>query len=571
MTCILEWTNITVQKKRNEYPLYEVSGKMQRGRLTCLVGPSGSGKSVLLQSLSGRIRLPAVSEIALIEPDGSRRELKSSNARRRYIGFVSSGDALLPTVTPREALELAIALRPGEAATSENEQARLVSFYLSLLDLETTCDVPYRNLSSLNQKRFSTMAAEMINERKVLLLDSPLTGLSQLAGYQFIKNLKKLILTQDNVLSGILCSLLQPTSEVLSLFDDIILMADRGGEVIYQGPVTEMQSFFSKFGHHCPQHYNASDFALFVLHSISVEERKKMSFSVKEGNLYRSVTSPSPLPVVKSLRVGFLRQLKFLTLREIKEVLRNWKSALFARFLTSIVISVVIGGVYFHIGDEVNVNSSNSAIHAYRGCVLVMCCNAMFSNAQTAVLSLPLQRSIFQREYALNMYSSRAYLFSKVPMELLLSSIQVLVQVIISYFLCSLNGNFGTYWVILVAVAVCAESVALSISALTNSAMSAIQTFPLAILPQIIFSGLIISIKAMPSWIAWMQYICFLPYAMKLLCINEFGCADIALFTSNDIQCSNIAFNGGMLVFIASLFRLIALLALRVTPKSYRS
>lgn len=571
MTCILEWTNITVKKKRNEYPLYEVSGKMQRGRLTCLVGPSGSGKSVLLQSLSGRIRLPAASEIALLEPDGSRRELKSSNARRRYIGFVSSGDALLPTVTPREALELAVALRPGETGTSKDEQARLASFYLSLLDLEGTCDVPYRNLSSLNQKRFSTIAAEMINERKILLLDSPLTGLSQLAGYQFIKNLKKLILTENSVLSGILCSLLQPTSEVLSLFDDIILMADRGGEVIYQGPVTEMQSFLSKFGHHCPQHYNASDFALFVLHSISVEERKKIAQSVKVENSSRSVTCVSCVAVVKSHRVGFLRQLKYLTLREIKEVLRNWKSALVARFLTSIVISVVIGGVYFQIGDEVNVNSSNSAIHAYRGCVLVMCCNAMFSNAQTAVLSLPLQRSIFQREYALNMYSSRAYLFSKVPMELLLSSIQVLVQVIISYFLCSLNGNFGTYWIILVAVAVCAESVALSISALTNSAMSAIQTFPLAILPQIIFSGLIISIKAMPSGIAWMQYICFLPYAMKLLCINEFGCADIALFTSNDIQCSNIAFNGGMLVFIASLFRLIALLALRVTPKSYRS
>lgn len=569
MTCILEWSDITVEKKREDFSLFEVSGRIYRGRLTCLVGPSGSGKSVLLQSLSGRIALAKKSRIALVDRDQSRNELVSTRARRSHIGFVSSGEELLPTVTPREALEFAIALRPAHDSASllsEREQSRLVSYYLSLLDLEGACDTLFRDLSWLNQKRFSSIAAEMINERQVLLLDSPLTGLSQLGGYQFIKTLKKLLSNDNSVLSGILCSLLQPTSEVLSLFDDIILMAERG-LVIYQGSVAEMQSYFLRFGHQCPQHYNASDFALFVLHSISSQERHEMAKFLRndcEGTFFSG-----PKKNI-SHRVMFFTQLKYLTLREIREIIRNWKSALLARFVTSIAISFVIGAVYYRIGDKVNVYSTNSAIHAYRGCVLVMCCNAMFANAQTTVLSLPLQRSIFQREHALNMYSSIAYLFSKVPVELVLSSIQVLVQVVISYFLCSLQGDFGMYWITLVAVAFCAESVALSISALTNSAMSAIQTLPIVFLPQIIFSGLIISIQAMPDWIAWMQYICFLPYAMKLLCINEFGCADIELFTSNDIQCSNIAFNGGMLIFIASLFRLVALLALKVNPKSQR-
>jgi hypothetical protein len=59
---------------------------------------------------------------------------------------------------------------------------------------------------------------------------------------------------------------------------------------------------------------------------------------------------------------------------------------------------------------------------------------------------------------------------------------------------------------------------------------------------------------------------------MKLLCINEFGCTSIAQFTSNDIECSFLAFNGITLVAISLTFRIIALIALWFEPKSkYRS
>jgi ABC-type multidrug transport system ATPase subunit/ABC-type multidrug transport system permease subunit len=567
---ILEWRNVTVQgrERTNKNPLFEVSGKLCRGRLTCLVGPSGAGKSILLRALSGRVETLPSSQIVLVEADGTRRSLSSSSLRRAHIGFVAGEDSLLSSATPAEALDFSLALRPGKR--SANDRMRLVEQFLALLDLETCRDTSYAKLSSLNQKRFSSIGVEMINERKVLLLDSPLVGLSQLGAYQFIKNLKKFVAQDHNLLSGILCTLLQPSSEVLSMFDDIILMADHG-VIVYQGPTDQLPSHFAKFGHVCPPHYNVSDFALFVLHSISPQQREALAAAHKELKIASEEIVPCKINQNLGEKRSVSMQFKYLVVREIKDVFRNWRSTLVTRFVTSVIISLVIGAVYYQIGVKVTINSTSNAIHAYRGCVLVMCCNAMLANAQTVVLSLPQQKSVFKREYSLNMYSSLVYLASKFPMELLLSAIQVFVQLVISYFLCGLQGNFGIYWIVLVGVETCAESIALCISCLTSSVMSAIQTLPIVILPQIIFSGLIVSFKAMPKWISWLQYICFLPYAVKLLCINEFGCASIEQFTSNDIQCSFVMLNGVVLVSISIAFRLVALVALMFEPKSYRS
>ena len=570
---ILEWSGLTVKKNKHEYPLLDVSGRLRGGKLTCLVGPSGAGKSILLQALAGRIDLPSTAVVSLVDSDDSSViNLPTAEARRSHIGLVSSEDDLLSSATPREALAFSLALRP-QMINQSRSTVGLVDYYLALLDLDECRDTPYAQLPSLNAKRFSTIGTEMINERKILLLDAPLTGLSQLGAYQLIKNLKKLVSTHDSVLSGILCSLLQPTSEVLSLFDDIILMADRG-LVIYQGPVGDMASYFARFGHMCPPHYNVSDFALFVLHSITPIERDRLAVAIKPSGSREQLEGSGPrnfnYKEAYLRRANFLTQLRVLAMREFRDVTRNWQSTLVTRFITSIAISLVIGLVYFRIGETVTENSTANSIHAYRGCVLVMCCNAMFANAQATVLALPVQRSIFQREYSLTMYSSIAYLSSKLPIEYFLSAVQVLVQLLISYFLCALNGNFAVYWIVLVTVAICAESIALSMSCLTTSTVSAIQTLPIALFPQIVFSGLIVSIKAMPDWISWIQYVCFVPYAMKLLCINEFGCASIALFTTNDIQCSNIGMNGAMLVFIALLFRIIALLALQFKPKNFK-
>jgi putative ABC transport system ATP-binding protein len=86
------------------------------GRVTAVVGPSGSGKSSLLRILAcvdrptaGTVRVGDV-DVAALGARGRRR------VRRRQVGYVfqQPGDNLLPYLTAREQLDLAARLRGRE-------------------------------------------------------------------------------------------------------------------------------------------------------------------------------------------------------------------------------------------------------------------------------------------------------------------------------------------------------------------------------------------------------------------------------------------------------------------------
>jgi ABC-type multidrug transport system ATPase subunit/ABC-type multidrug transport system permease subunit len=571
-TPLLSWFNVTVENKKS-FPLFEVSGSIHPGRMTALIGPSGSGKSLLLKALSGRVQVAPESEIY----GENSFKLRNMFLRRNFVGLVCSEDEILTTMTPRETLRFSIGLRNGDRDSKSMEST--VNYYIHLLGL---IEYESKRISENPEIiKLLQIGNELINERRILLFDSILNSLKISKNFEFLKKLKNILIETDSPLSGVLCTLNQPTSEILSLFDDIILVSDQG-RVIYQGPLSDMAPYFTNLGHNCPLHYNVTDFALFVLHSVSVDEKRAMMTKWKNSSLFfELVNSPRSNSVREirccgfektcmqsRLRVEFFTQLRYLTQREFLDTIRNWKNSMLTRFLISIVVSVTVGLVYFQIGSKVNTDSDMRAIHAYRGLVMIMCVIAMLANSSATVVSLPSQRKIFQRENGLNLYSSFAYLLSKVPIELILTSIQILCQLVISYFLCELKGNFLYYLIVLLAVAVCAESAALCISSIASSTTSAIQALPVTLLPQIIFSGLIVNISSMPTWIAWFQYICFLPYAVKLLFIIEFGCLENNFYSSNDISCDDRGLYAGCLVAIATIFRIVALLALQLRPHS---
>lgn len=53
-------------------------------------------------------------------------------------------------------------------------------------------------------------------------------------------------------------SLLQPSPETVSLFDELILLAD--GKLIFSGPVGEVESYFGSLGYRAPEYLDTADF-----------------------------------------------------------------------------------------------------------------------------------------------------------------------------------------------------------------------------------------------------------------------------------------------------------------------
>jgi ABC-type phosphate/phosphonate transport system ATPase subunit len=104
---VLAFENITwtadLGKKGTKQILKGVSGVVQGGSVMAIMGPSGAGKTSLLQILSGQ----KLQTSGTVELNGETL----GAATKRHIGMVPQEDVLLPSITVQEALAFSAALR----------------------------------------------------------------------------------------------------------------------------------------------------------------------------------------------------------------------------------------------------------------------------------------------------------------------------------------------------------------------------------------------------------------------------------------------------------------------------
>jgi putative ABC transport system ATP-binding protein len=88
--------------------LREVSLKLYRGELALMMGPSGSGKSTLLAVLSGLLNPTGGQVLALEQDYWALSEGAQERFRQQHFGYIFQGYNLLPALTARQQLELAL-------------------------------------------------------------------------------------------------------------------------------------------------------------------------------------------------------------------------------------------------------------------------------------------------------------------------------------------------------------------------------------------------------------------------------------------------------------------------------
>jgi len=93
-----------------------LDARFEAGRLYAITGPSGSGKTTLLHALAG-LELPDEGEIVLAGTRlGGLDRTGRAELRRRLVGFVGQQPGLVPFLSARENVELALAVRGVPAA-----------------------------------------------------------------------------------------------------------------------------------------------------------------------------------------------------------------------------------------------------------------------------------------------------------------------------------------------------------------------------------------------------------------------------------------------------------------------
>eukprot|EP00934_Nitzschia_sp_Nitz4_P006073 Nitzschia sp. Nitz4//scaffold4_size323378//275040//277173//NITZ4_000707-RA/size323378-augustus-gene-0.60-mRNA-1//-1//CDS//3329553540//6063//frame0 len=563
--------------------LDSVWGEVPSGQTTAVMGPSGSGKSSLLNILAGRAsskgRVHIESDVRF-----NNHAVDPTNIHvRQHIAFVAQDDSLQVTSTPREAIYFSAKLRLPRS-TPDDTIRQLVNKILLELGLSHCADTYVggallKGISGGERKRTS-VGVELVVRPAMVFLDEPTSGLDSFSAVQLCQVLKKVA----DAGASVLFTIHQPSSEIFNSFDRLILL--NKGRVMYNGLVEDVADYFGDRGQPLPAKYNPADWIMNVAQTVPYDELDQNGFfqtderdipepftKEEEGKDELGLTVRTTKQVdghIEDIRQpGLPTQLSLLFTRELRNIYRD-KTAMGARMGTTILLGILNGIIFWKVGATDSSVASNLTSHF--GALVIVCMSAMMGSAQPALLAFPDERPVFLREYSTNHYSVVSYFMSRLTSEAIASAIQMFCKCLILYFMVEFQANFGMFFLVTYVLAMASTAVAVMIGCAVEDPKLGQEMMPIMFVPQMLFAGFFVRPDLIPRWLRWPRYLCSLTYALRIMLSQEFGngCgggdADIAcegLLDEVDADPDDTWWNWLCLFGLFLLFRISALIVLR--------
>jgi len=162
--------------------LNDVSLKVEPGKVTCLLGRNGVGKSTLLKSIMGLVKTPKGSVCLNNE---NIIKLPTYKRAQKGIGYVPQGRDIFPQLTVHENLILGMERNGHKKKSIEEEIFELFPVLKTMLDRKGG------DLSGGQQQQLA-IARALISEPEVLLLDEPTEGIQPSIIQEIGRVIKKL-------------------------------------------------------------------------------------------------------------------------------------------------------------------------------------------------------------------------------------------------------------------------------------------------------------------------------------------------------------------------------------------
>jgi len=164
---------------------------VKKGEFISIMGPSGSGKSSLLNMIGG---LDVADEGTIKVAGIDMMKTKNLNEfRSKEIGFVFQMHNLIPNLTVVENVEIPM----YETNTSSKEMREIALKLLKSVDLEDKVDQKPTKLSGGQRQRVA-IARALVNNPSIILADEPTGSLDSKTG-EVILNLLKDLHSKENV------------------------------------------------------------------------------------------------------------------------------------------------------------------------------------------------------------------------------------------------------------------------------------------------------------------------------------------------------------------------------------
>ncbi len=167
--------------------LRDINMQMQTGRVTCVIGRNGVGKTTLLKNIMGLLKA-SEGTVRLDEKDLS--SLPANKRARAGLGFVPQGRQIFPKLTVEENL------RVGLEARNERQKNIPDEIYTLFPVLKEMAKRRGGDLSGGQQQQLSIGRA-LVGDPKVLVLDEPTEGIQPNIIQQIGHVLRELVESRD--------------------------------------------------------------------------------------------------------------------------------------------------------------------------------------------------------------------------------------------------------------------------------------------------------------------------------------------------------------------------------------
>uniref|UniRef100_A0A803KN58 ABC transporter domain-containing protein n=1 Tax=Chenopodium quinoa TaxID=63459 RepID=A0A803KN58_CHEQI len=420
--------------------LHDITGSFKPGVLTALMGVSGAGKTTLLDVLAGRKTSGTIEgEICI----GGYPKVQETFAR--VSGYCEQTDIHSPNITVEESLIFSAWLRLPDNVDSKTK-TEFVNEVLQTIELNEVKDalvgLPGINGLSTEQRKRLTIAVELVANPSIIFMDEPTTGLDARAAAIVIRAVKNVVATGRTVV----CTIHQPSIDIFEAFDELMLLKT-GGHIIYSGPLGQQSSKVIEYFQTIPSmpkikdNYNPATWMLEVTSASS-----EIELGINFAEVYNSsalcqdneeIVQKLSVPSVDSKDLHFHSRFSLSGWEQYKcclwkQQLSYWRSPSYnlMRLLFSFVSSLIFGLLFWQQGRSIKDEQSMFTIF---GSMFAFVTFLGINNCSTVLPFISTERSVVYRERFAGMYSSWAYSFAQVTVELPYLLTIALIFTVISY------------------------------------------------------------------------------------------------------------------------------------------
>uniref|UniRef100_A0A8C2IQK3 ATP-binding cassette sub-family G member 5 n=1 Tax=Cyprinus carpio TaxID=7962 RepID=A0A8C2IQK3_CYPCA len=526
------WDLSSFRKKWTRQILNQVSFHVDSGQIMGILGNSGSGKTTLLDAIAGRI---GNSGKLLGEVFVNGRKLKTEQFQDCF-SYVLQSDSLLSYLTVEETLTYTahLALRKHSSeAIRKKVAAVMVELSLGHVAHSVIGGRIFPGISGGERRRVS-IASQLLQDPRVILLDEPTTGLDSMTANQIVVLLAELA-RRDRI---VIVTIHQPRSELFRIFNRIAIMSR--GELVFCGEPEEMVDFFSSCGYECPEYCNPFDFYV-DLTSVDTRcsEREAATYSrmhditsaYQNSEVYKSMLgrieqscqrADKPMIPFKSKESpSCMSKLNVLLRRTVRNMSRD-RMGILMRLSQNLIYGLFIAFFVMKLDKDV----TKGAVQDRIGIIYQSMGASPYTGMLNAVALFPALRAIADQESKDGLYQKWQMFLAYIIHILPFSIISVFIFTSFLYWTVGMNPDpvrFVCFSAVVMVPHIVGELLTLVLLGVVqdpNMVNSGVALLNIAGI--MVGSGFLRSFKQMPVVFQWLSYLTFQKYGCELLIVTEF-------------------------------------------------